>query len=145
MKHLSVLLVLIGIVTIVGCSRRGTEPVLRYTVTIEDHATTAYEFPAGVYYSFVSPELQSYDFDPRAVFRQAAQRKVHVRDAWYKSYNTGCTPPGSNLTATAIVPGGLVVRVDERLPTLDTIGFVETSNPSVDWCAYVVRHYHFKD
>jgi hypothetical protein len=145
MKHLSVLLVLIVIVTVVGCSRRGTEPGPRYILTIEDHATSPYEFPAGVYYWFVLPKLQSYDFDVDAVFRQAAEKGVHLRDAWYKSYNTGCTPPGSNITMTAIVPGGFVVRVDERVPALDTIGFVEMSNPSVDWCAYVVRHYHFKD
>lgn len=145
MKQLSVLLVLISIVTMAGCSRRGTEPVQRYTVTIEDHETSSYEFPAGIYYSFVLPELQSFEFDADAVFRQAAERGVHLRDAWYKNYNTGCTPPGSNLTMTAIVPGGFVVIVDEHTPALQTIGFVKTSNPSVGWCAYRVRHYHFKD
>jgi hypothetical protein len=145
MKQLSVILVLVSIVTVVGCSRRGIEPVQRYTVSIEDHATSPYEFPSGVYYSFVSPELQSYEFDVDAVFHQAAVRRVLLRDAWYKSYNTGCTPPGSNITMTAIVPAGFVVRVDERAPALQTIGFVETSNPNVEWCAYRVRHYHFED
>lgn len=145
MKRLSVLLVLVSIVTVVGCKHRTIEPVQRYTMWIEDHARTPYDFPVGVYYSFVFPGPQSFEFDVEAVFSQAAERGVRLRDAWYKSYNTGCTPPGSNITLPAIVPAGFVVRVDERAPELQTIGFVETSNPNVGWCAYRVCHYHFKD
>jgi hypothetical protein len=145
MKHMCVILVLVSTFTLVGCNDRGIEPVERYTVSIEDHVTTPYEFPEGVYYSFVFPEPQSFEFDVDAVFSQAAERGVRLRDAWYKSYNTGCTPPGSNITMTAIVPAGFVVRVDESAPALQTIGFVETSNPNVKWCAYRVCHYHFKD
>jgi hypothetical protein len=111
---------------------KGGELVLQYTVTTEDHETTPYQFPLGVYYSYVFPEPQSFDFDVDAVFRQAVVSGVQLQDAWYKSYNTECTPPGSNISMPAIVPGGFVVRVDEREPALETIGFAETSNPNVE-------------
>jgi hypothetical protein len=145
MKQFSLLLALVCLVIVGGCSDRGIEPIQRYTLTIEDHETTPYEFPEGVYYSFVLPELQSFDFDVDAVFSQAEERGVRLRDAWYKSYNTGCKPTGSNIIMTVMVPGGFVVRVDERTPALKTIGFVETSNPDVEFCAYRVCHYDFED
>lgn len=145
MKQAGRLLALVSVVMIVSCNDQGNEPTSKYTVTIEDHATTLYQFPSGIYYSFVFPEPQSFEFDVDAIFRQAAFRGVHLRDAWYKNYNSSCTPPGSNISMPAIVPGGFVVRVDGYMPALQTIGFVETSNPNVEWCAYRVRHYHFQD
>lgn len=143
MKQFSILLTFVSAVIVGGCNDQGSEPTLQYVVRIEDHATTPYQFPPGVYYSYVFPELQSFEFDVDAVFRQALARSVQLQDAWYKRYNTGCTPPGSNISMPAIVPGGFVVRVDEPAPVLQTIGFVETSNPGVEWCAYRVRHYLF--
>lgn len=143
MKQFRKLFALVTIFIIVGCTDHGNDPVLQYTVTIEDHATSSYQFPLGVYYSFVFPEPQTFEFDVDAVFQRVAIRGVRLRDAWYKNYNTGCTPPGSNISMPAIVPGGFVVRVDEPAPALHTMGFIETSNPSVGWCAYRVRHYHF--
>lgn len=128
-----------------GCDDQGSEPTQAYTVTIENHETPSYQFPAGVYYSFVFPEPQSFEYDVDAVFTQVAVRSVRLRDAWYKNYNTGCTPPGSIVSMPAIVPGGFVVRVDERAPALQTIGFVEIADPNVGWCAYRVRHYHFEE
>lgn len=143
MRQFDKLLALISIVVVIGCNDQGGELVPQYTVTIEDHATAPYQFPSGVYYSYIFPEPQSFEFDVDAVFRQASARGVQLRDAWYKNYNTGCAPPGSNIVMPVIVPGGFVVRVDVQAPALLTIGFVDTSNPSVESCAYRVRHYHF--
>lgn len=146
MKQLSTLLAVIGIVIVSGCKDKGNEPAmqLRYNVTIEDHETSPYQFPSGVYYSFAFPEPQSFKFDVDAVFRQALVIGVRLRDAWYKNYGTECAPPGGIITLPATVPGALVVRVDEPTTELQTIGFVRTSNPDVGWCAYRVHHYHFE-
>jgi hypothetical protein len=145
MKLYRRLLVFISVVIVVGCNDQGSEPIPQYTVTIEDHTTTPFQFPSGVYYSFVFPEPQSFEFDVDAVFRQAAARGVRLRDAWYKNYSGGCHPPGSNIVFEIIVPAGFVVRVDERSPIMERIGFVETTNPHVESCAYTVRHYHFQE
>jgi hypothetical protein len=145
MKQLSVLLVLVCIVIMVGCSNRGIEPAQRYTISIEDHETAPYEFPWGVYYSFVFPEPQSFVFDVDSIFNLAADRGVRLRDAWYKSYRTECAPLRSIISMPIIISGGFVVRVDELAPVLQKIGFVETSDPNVGECAYRVRHYHFED
>jgi hypothetical protein len=144
MKHFIILLASIGIVVVFGCSDQRSELSLQYTVTIEDHEATTYQFPSGIYYSYVFPEPQSTDFDVDAVFMQVLERGIQLRDAWYKNYRSSCSSPGSDYVLPAIVEGGFVVRVDRRALELQAIGFVETSNPNVGWCAYAVRHYHFQ-
>ena len=131
------------IFVLVGCGDQGSEPVLHHAVTVEDHETTAYQFPPGVYYSYNFPEPQTYEYDVDAVFRQVAGLGVQIQDAWYKNHSGGCTPPGSNISMPAIVPAALVIRVDRPNALLRTIRFEETSSPDLDWCAYRVRHYYF--
>jgi len=144
MNRGTIFLAIMSTVLAAACNDdQGSQPVQPYTVTIEDHETTPYQFSSGAYYSFVFPEPESFEFDVDAVFREAAVRGVQLRDAWYKNYSPACTPPGSTISMPAIVPGGFVVRVDERARVLQAIGFVETSDPSLEWCAYRVRHYHF--
>ncbi len=138
-NHIGFLLILV----LVGCSDQGSDPILHYTLTVEDHETTAYQFPPGAYYSYDFPEPPTYEFDVDAVFSEVAGFGVQIQDAWYKPYGNACTPPGSNISMPATVPAALVIRVDRPNAFLRTIRFDETSSPDLDWCAYRVRHYHF--
>lgn len=125
-----------------SCQDQVTDVTLSYYVIIEDHSTS-YSFPRGVYYSFVFPQPYTYEFDVDVVLRRVANTGTRLRDAWYKSFNSACAPPGSNLVLPAIVDPVLIVRVESSAPALEQLGFVQTQNPNTGFCNYTVYHYIF--
>jgi hypothetical protein len=133
-----------SVFVLVGCTDMGKEPVLEYTLTIEDYETSPFQFPSGVYFSYANPDLQSSDFDADAALRNAVAQGLRIQDSWYKSYSANCTLPGGTHISPVVVEGCLLVRAALPAPGVRTVGFVETSEPNIGSCAYRVRHYHFQ-
>ena len=132
-----------GTVIFLGCNEQGNELSLQYTIVYEDHQTIHYGFPPGNYYYYEFPEPEHADHDVDAIFIQIIERGNQLREAWYKSYTSSCVPPGSDQGMSVIVPGSLIIRVNQPVIGLKAIGFVETTDPDVGSCAYGVQHYQF--
>ncbi|SYZ72933.1 hypothetical protein TRIP_C21048 [Candidatus Zixiibacteriota bacterium] len=128
-----------------GCGNGVKDSAPKYTVTIEDHATKPYKFPEGIYYAYDVPAPGPGNFNAEDIIKKAEDAGVRLRDAWFKNCNTPCTPPGGNIAMPAKLKAAIVVRVEKEAPELLKLGFSQTTEPNVGWCAFRVSHYHFED
>ena len=123
------------------CDEKPTSPTVHFTLTIEDHSSTPYQFPEGIYYTFNFPRLDT-TINIENTILELIAAGIPVRDVWYKRYSSSCHPPGSVVVLPAVVPPALILRVEQYFPNLIAMNFVEESQPVTGWCAYTVSHYH---
>jgi hypothetical protein len=114
-----------------------------YKIEIEDHETEKKVFPDGEYYSYSFPETASFEFDVEGLLEILLQKNIKIYDAWYKNYNSSCSPPGSEVSMPAIVEPVLIIKIAEANSELKTFNFEKIIEPDLGWCAYRIKHYIF--
>jgi hypothetical protein len=115
-----------------------------YSIVYEDHTSTPYQFPEGVYYSYTFENQNSRNFNETIVLDQIMQNGINLKDSWYKKYSSSCTPPGSNISMMVIVPAEFLIRVDQVSNKLNDLGFTQITDPGITFCSYSVKHYIYK-
>jgi hypothetical protein len=125
-----------------SCADKGTHIELPYRIVVENHSES-YSFPSGIYYSYVFAEPYSSNYDVDPVFRKLLGAGVRINDAWYKHYNSGCAPPGSNIVMPAIVDPVLLVRRDSPNSTIQQFDFVQTQTPDMGFLQIRNQSVHF--
>ena len=119
----------------VNSGKNGPE----YLMTREDHSH-GYAFPAGHYYAHAVTAFDD-QAEPLATFRSLAAKGIIVKEAWYRPYLTGCSPPGSGRTTTAIHSNVFIVRLDEPDDGILNHDFRALESPKPIVCGYAVWHY----
>lgn len=108
-------------------------------------------FSEGIYYEFVGDEASGEATSPRRIDQPDLilgylfGNGVDVQEAWFKSYSSNCSPPGSNQAMDVIVPAKLIIRTASPINENKArkMGVERRSSPSIGTCAYQVRHYTF--
>lgn len=135
-------LYLIGIVLVILCSCNTTKnsQVSIVNKIDEDHATETYNFPEGVYYSYIF-ENQAYDFDDNNLIIKLIGEDIPLQNVWFKRGSSSCVPPGSDIAMQVIVKPVLLVQLSESNDKMESLGFKFVTEPSTGNCAYRVKHY----
>jgi hypothetical protein len=135
---LNFLLILVTMIS-VSCkgNSRNNAPV--FFMTQEDHSR-GYAYPKGHYYMYTVTAVDD-PVDPQATFRSLTADGIVVREAWHRPFLTGCSPPGSGRTTTAIRSNVLIVRLDEPDDGIIKHNFKVLESPKPIACGYVVWHY----
>lgn len=108
-------------------------------------------FSEGVYYEYTGKETSEEAASPRRIDHPdlilgfLSGKGVDIQEAWFKSYSSSCSPPGSNQAMDVIVPAKLIIRVASPINESEArqMGVKRQSSPSMGTCAYQVRHYTF--
>ncbi len=108
-------------------------------------------FSDGVYYEFTGEETSEEASSsrrieyPEVILGYLSGNGVDIQEAWFKSYSSSCSPPGSNQAMDVIVPAKLIIRVASPISENEArqMGVTRRSSPSMGTCAYQVRHYTF--
>lgn len=111
----------------------------------------AKSFSEGIYYEFTGGETSEEAASerrieyPEVILGYLSGNGVDVQEAWFKSYSSSCSPPGSNQAMDVIVPAKLIIRVASPISENEArrMGVARRSSPSMGTCAYQVRHYTF--
>lgn len=111
---------------------------------MEDHASQAYAFKSGVFYTYVFNDGPGYIADDKAIINKLLAAKIPVKDIWYKAGSSSCVPPGSDMAMTVIVEPVFLVRLENSSAEITSMGFTKADSPEMGDCAYYVRHYEFK-
>lgn len=108
-------------------------------------------FPDGIYYEYgaASDESEKPSEDqihhPELILGYIAGHGANLQEAWYRSYASSCSKPGSNMAMDVIVPAKLLIRVEQPLSDAQQkrIGLSRVNSPSFSSCPYYIRHYTF--
>jgi hypothetical protein len=111
---------------------------------IEDHASTAYHFKEGSFYTFDFSNSTTEGFNEKALIEKIIESRIPITDIWAKNGASGCRPPGSDLVMTVMVDPAFLLRLNKNDERLSALGFVKTDEPGTGDCAYTVRHYRFE-
>lgn len=106
----------------------------------ENHVSETYNFPDGVYYSYIF-ENQAYDFDDNNLITKLINEKLPIQNIWYKAAASMCVPPGSDMGMTQLVKPVFLVQLSEKNEKIENLGFNLVEEPSAGSCAYRVKHY----
>ncbi len=140
-KFIGFIVLIMGIISC-GSTRNQSAKVVNKV--LEDHESSAYEFPKGVYYAYQFDETKpAYGFDEQLVIEQLAAKGIAVKNMWYKAAASSCVPPGSSMAMTVMVEAAMVVQLEEANDQLLEMNFVLTTAPSLGSCAYRVNRYMF--
>jgi hypothetical protein len=126
-----------------GCSNNKNISEGENRVVVENHAE-GYDFPEGIYYRYMREDKESFSFDEQEVLKGIIDKGVKIKDAWFKGYNTSCTPPGSELSMDVIVSAELLVRLEREEDEMVKLNFKREEEPGMENCAYRVKHYIFE-
>lgn len=108
-------------------------------------------FAEGVYYEYTGGTSADEEASmrqikhPELILGYVSARGVDLREAWYKSYASSCSPPGSDQAMDVIVPAKLIIKVTSPIAESQAaeLGLQRQSSPSMGTCAYRIRHYAF--
>ncbi len=129
---------------LISCGSTRNQSAKVVNKVLEDHESSAYEFPAGVYYAYqFEDDKPAYGFDEQLVIEQLASKGITVKNLWYKAASSSCVPPGSSMAMTVMVEAAMVVQLNEADDQLLEMNFVKTTVPSLGSCAYRVNRYMF--
>jgi len=141
-KGILILLIIGVIITSCGSMRNNKTKVVNKV--LEDHESSSYNFPAGVYYSYqFDSDKPAYDFDEQSLIEALVSNKIPVRNLWYKNASSSCVPPGSDMAMTVMVEAVLVVHLNKADDRLLDMNFKEIDTPAMGTCAYRVHRYVF--
>jgi hypothetical protein len=110
---------------------------------MEDHASQAYAFKSGVFYTYDFNDGPGYIADDKAIINKLLAAKIPVKDIWFKAGSSSCVPPGSDMAMTVIVEPVFLVRLENSSAEITGLGFKKTDEIGLGDCAYYVRRYAF--
>lgn len=131
------------IIVLFGCSSTKKVPAVTINAVVEDHSSSAFDFPKGVYYSFKFSEDPVNQFDVNQMIDQLTMKKIPVTDLWYKAGSRSCLPPGSEMAMQVIVEPVLLIRLEKENEKLSGMGFTKLFPIDMGECAYRVKRYRF--
>lgn len=143
MRQLILLLSITSIMAFSNCQSTKKAVQNLPESVLQDHASAAFPFQEGAYYSYNFGEGPHYNFDEKEILNRLIAAKLIPSDAWYKAASSSCSPPGSDLAMTVMVDPVLLLRFDKPQANLNEFGFAVAEKPSAGDCAYYVRHYKF--
>ncbi len=126
-----------------ACSSTKNAPSITINAVLEDHSSSAFDFPKGVYYSFKFSEDPVQQFDVNQLIDQLTMEKIPVTDLWYKAGSRSCLPPGSDMAMQVIVEPVLLIRLEKENEKLAGLGFLKTFPTDMGECAYRVKRFRF--
>ena len=138
-KKLTFFILLLLLIISASCEGNSGKRNSTYLVNREDHSQ-GYAYPAGYYYEY-AVATHDEQVHPLVMFKALRADGITVIEGWHRSYLTGCRPPGSDRSTTAIYSNALIVRLDEPNEGILRHQFRALKLPRPIPCGYEVRHY----
>jgi hypothetical protein len=144
MKYPIISLIFLSLLFLSGCNDSITDTP-EYKIIKENH-TSGYAFPdEGFYYKY---DNSSYDehiasvLDTLILFYDSG---IKVKNAWFRSYLIGCSPPGASWFTMTIYPETFILQVNQEDSLLNKHKFskINISQYSIG-CGYNVKRYKLK-
>lgn len=143
MKKVLLNIIIVTVFVLTGCSSTKKVPSITINAVVEDHSSSSFDFPKGVYYSFKFSEDPVNQFDVNQMIDQLIKDKIPVTDLWYKAGSPSCLPPGSEMAMQVIVVPVLLIRLEKENEKLAGLGFLKTFPTDMGECAYRVKRFRF--
>jgi hypothetical protein len=136
------LLLLLGVFIASSCSTKRKATERKVSVCLNTVDGSEIIFPDGKYYAFRFDETTiSIVIEPETVLKSLTEAGIHWEEAWYKAPARMCVPPGSEIGMMVIVEPAFVVRTAGKVESIAAYGFIETQEPGLGECAFVVQHF----
>jgi hypothetical protein len=112
---------------------------------VEDHVSSGYSFPNGVYYLYKFQNEANQNFDDEALMLKLLKKRVSLKNIWYKKEMPQCVDfDGSASQSGAIAPVYLVQLAKEADKEMARLGFKKVKVPGMGNCAFRVKRFYIE-